>query len=76
VVVFQYTADGTYNCINRQSNLLLDVPSLTGNSGIRLDQAGTTSHMRDQQFRRIEDAPPPALTPLGASQQNAAAGCR
>jgi parallel beta-helix repeat protein len=73
--LIQHTANGTYNFINRLSNLLLDVPEHTGKPGIQLDQAqpGTCAN---QQFRLIEDAPPPALAPVGASQQNAAANCR
>ena len=73
--LIQHTADGTYNIINRLSNLLLDVPSLTGNPGSELDQARPAT-CANQQFRLIEDAPPPALAPFGASQQNAAATCR
>lgn len=73
--LIEHTANGTYNFINRLSNLLLDVPEHTGKPGIQLDQAqpGTCAN---QQFRLIEDAPPPALAPVGASQQNAAANCR
>jgi parallel beta-helix repeat protein len=73
--LIQHTANGTYNLINRLSNLLLDVPNLTAKPGIELDQAqpGTCAN---QQFRLIEDSPPPALAPFGASQQNAAAACR